>query len=67
MKGKKTYVATITFEYDGDEPLPFSGKKITHLDDIVQEVKDEVEEFGSQLTVEAAEYIDGELNYKVKG
>lgn len=65
---KKTYVATITFEYDGDEPLPLSNKEITHLDDIIDQVRFELDEIPSgEFMIEAALYVDGEFNHKIRG
>ena len=41
----KTYVATITFIYYGDEGAPLTGKPINNIDDAIQAVRDELEEF----------------------
>lgn len=68
VKDKKSYVATITFQYDGDEPLPLSDKKITHLDDIIEQVRFELVELSpSEFIIEATEYINGEPSYKITG
>lgn len=65
---KKTYKATISFEYDGEEPLPLSEKKITHLDDIIDQVRFELDEIpANEFIIEAALYVDGEFNHSIRG
>jgi hypothetical protein len=65
---KKTYTATITFEYEAEEGAPLTGKPINHPDDAIQAVRDELEtQSPYDFIIEATEYIDGELHYAVKG
>jgi hypothetical protein len=64
----KTYKVTIEFEYDGEEGAPLTGKPINHPDDAIQAVRDELEAMSpNEFIIEATEYVDGELNYSVKG
>jgi hypothetical protein len=65
---KKTYTATITFEYEAEEGAPLTGKPITHPDHAIDAVRDELEAMSPhEFIIEATEYVDGVKTYSVKG
>jgi hypothetical protein len=64
----KTYTVSITFEYDGDEGAPLTGKPINHADDAIQAVRDELEaQSPYDFIIDCKVYEDGELSHGITG
>lgn len=65
---KKTYTVSITFEYDGDEGAPLTGKPINNADDAIEAVRDELEAMSPyEFTIDCKEFIDGEYSHTIQG
>lgn len=64
----KTYKATITFIYDGDEPSPLTGKPINNSEDAIQAVRDELDTFSPyEFLIDCEVIEDGKLIDSTRG
>lgn len=65
---KKTYTLSITFEYDGDEGAPLTGKPIKNADDAIDAVRDELYlQSPFEFIIDCKVFEDAEYSHSIQG
>ena len=65
---KETYEVTIKFEYDSEDGAPLTGKPITHADQAIEAVRDELELISPhEFSIECKVFVDGEHSHSIQG